>query len=233
MDWYIVIKTIKGHRYRYRQKTWREGKRVRTRSEYLGPAIDSIGEQTIAIIALRAQDDLLKEHETTREWEQGWDEELHGYAHSNLVIDNLIDQLQVHIDEDTDGPRYSPDTDRIIIPPRENFVGAWDESPTECYYSTLLHELVHWTGYKSRVKRSVFRSPYSEEKYAREELVAELGSVMLMKYFGMLEFGIEIHADYFQAWLSRAGDRTSAMRYANRQAKRAVRFILERGIISQ
>jgi hypothetical protein len=37
MDWYIVIKTIKGRRYRYRQKTWREGGRVRTRSEYIGP----------------------------------------------------------------------------------------------------------------------------------------------------------------------------------------------------
>lgn len=36
MDWYVVVKTINGQRYRYRQKTWREGKRVRTRSEYLG-----------------------------------------------------------------------------------------------------------------------------------------------------------------------------------------------------
>ncbi len=37
MEWYVVVKTINGKRYRYRQKTWREGKRVRTRSEYLGP----------------------------------------------------------------------------------------------------------------------------------------------------------------------------------------------------
>jgi hypothetical protein len=36
MEWYIVIKTINGIPYRYRQKTWREGKRVRTRSEYIG-----------------------------------------------------------------------------------------------------------------------------------------------------------------------------------------------------
>jgi hypothetical protein len=38
MDWYIVIKAIKGRRYRYRQKTWREAGRVRTSSEYIGPA---------------------------------------------------------------------------------------------------------------------------------------------------------------------------------------------------
>jgi hypothetical protein len=40
MDWHIVIKIIKGHRYRYRQKTWRENGRVRTKSEYLGPVVE-------------------------------------------------------------------------------------------------------------------------------------------------------------------------------------------------
>ena len=41
MSWYIVIKTIKGHRYRYRQRTWREGGRMRTKSEYIG----AVGEE--------------------------------------------------------------------------------------------------------------------------------------------------------------------------------------------
>jgi Zincin-like metallopeptidase len=36
--WYRVIKTIKGHRYVYQQRTWREGKHVRTDSRYIGPA---------------------------------------------------------------------------------------------------------------------------------------------------------------------------------------------------
>jgi hypothetical protein len=35
---YIVIKVIKGRRYRYQQRTYREGRRVRTESRYLGPA---------------------------------------------------------------------------------------------------------------------------------------------------------------------------------------------------
>lgn len=34
---YIVVKTIKGHRYRYEQETYRVGSRVRTISRYLGP----------------------------------------------------------------------------------------------------------------------------------------------------------------------------------------------------
>ncbi len=35
MDWYRVVKTIKGHRYIYEQRTWREGKHVRTESRYV------------------------------------------------------------------------------------------------------------------------------------------------------------------------------------------------------
>lgn len=38
MGWYRVIKTVKGLRYAYLQRSWREGKRVRTESRYLGPA---------------------------------------------------------------------------------------------------------------------------------------------------------------------------------------------------
>jgi hypothetical protein len=34
---YIVVKTVKGRQYLYEQRTWREGKRVRTESRYLGP----------------------------------------------------------------------------------------------------------------------------------------------------------------------------------------------------
>jgi hypothetical protein len=38
VGWYSVIKTIKGHRYEYLQRSWREGKKVRTESVYIGPA---------------------------------------------------------------------------------------------------------------------------------------------------------------------------------------------------
>ena len=34
---YTVIKIVRGRRYLYEQRTWREGKRVRTESHYLGP----------------------------------------------------------------------------------------------------------------------------------------------------------------------------------------------------
>ena len=34
---YLVIKTINGHQYRYRQTSYRVGKKVRTKCVYLGP----------------------------------------------------------------------------------------------------------------------------------------------------------------------------------------------------
>ncbi len=235
MDWYLVTKTINGHRYRYRQKTWREGGRVRTKSEYIGPADEQPvsaprktkqpTEQVLATL-------LVPPDENDREWEHGWDEEVYDYVHANEAIDAIVRNLDVTLEEDGDGPRYSWDDDCVTLPPRTNFFGAWDESATETYYSTLLHELVHWTGHPRRLRRFSERGTRAEQTYAREELVAELGAVVLMKHFGLLPMGTGVHQKYFQGWLKRAGDKEVALRHAKRQAARAVQFILECGIIS-
>jgi hypothetical protein len=45
MGWYRVVKTIKGHRYEYLQRTGARGKRVRTESRYIGLADGGGGRQ--------------------------------------------------------------------------------------------------------------------------------------------------------------------------------------------
>lgn len=45
-SWYPTIKTIKGHHYIYRQRTWRENGRVRSETQYIGP-IDAAGAMAI------------------------------------------------------------------------------------------------------------------------------------------------------------------------------------------
>ena len=50
MGWYRVIKTIKGHRYVYEQRTWREGKRVRTQSRYIGLAGTEAGSAFASVL---------------------------------------------------------------------------------------------------------------------------------------------------------------------------------------
>lgn len=41
MNWYRVTKTIRGKKYDYWQKTYREGGRVKTLNKYIGPATPS------------------------------------------------------------------------------------------------------------------------------------------------------------------------------------------------
>ena len=54
----------------------------------------------------------------------------------------------------------------------------------------------------------------------------------LMRHFKIFPSHPEMHTTYFQGWLVRAGDRDSALAHAKAEAERAVRYILERGIIS-
>ena len=43
MGWYQVTKTINGRKYLYLQMTYREGRKVRTKNKYLGPAHTGFG----------------------------------------------------------------------------------------------------------------------------------------------------------------------------------------------
>ncbi|MDL2210248.1 ssDNA-binding domain-containing protein [Desulfovibrio sp. OttesenSCG-928-O18] len=87
---------------------------------------------------------------------------------------------------------YRPMTDSIHLPPRENF-----EEPG-LYYGTALHELGHWTGHGSRMEREF--GPFGSEKYAREELRAEIASWMLGQDIG-IPHDPEQHAAYVQSWI--------------------------------
>ena len=87
---------------------------------------------------------------------------------------------------------YRPMTDSIHLPPRENF-----EEPG-LYYGTALHELGHWTGHGSRMEREF--GPFGSEKYAREELRAEIASWMLGQDIG-IPHSPEQHAAYVQSWV--------------------------------
>ncbi|MFN7882886.1 MAG: zincin-like metallopeptidase domain-containing protein, partial [bacterium] len=82
-----------------------------------------------------------------------------------------------------EGAFYRPLTDTIHMPDRTRFVGSATSSATECLYSTLLHELTHWTGIKTRCDRE-FGKRFGDDAYAMEELVAELGAAFLCADLG-------------------------------------------------
>lgn len=70
------------------------------------------------------------------------------------------------------------------------------------YYATLLHELVHYTGYKNDRREQESKNFKNEkERYAFEELVAELGSCFLCAQLGIEPEPREDHAQYLSNWL--------------------------------
>ncbi|HEY4372507.1 MAG TPA: zincin-like metallopeptidase domain-containing protein [Burkholderiales bacterium] len=89
---------------------------------------------------------------------------------------------------------YSPLADVIQLPKVDAFRTA------EGYSSTKAHELIHWTGHKSRLDRE-FGKRFADKAYAFEELVAELGAAFLCAGIGVAAEPREDHASYIAHWL--------------------------------
>jgi antirestriction protein ArdC len=82
------------------------------------------------------------------------------------------------------------------MPPFETFRDA------ESHAATLAHELTHWTKHDRRLARDFGRQRHGDEGYAREELVAELGSAFLCADLGITPEVREDHAAYIASWLT-------------------------------
>ncbi len=88
---------------------------------------------------------------------------------------------------------YRPSTDSIHLPHKHQF-------PTpDRYYATALHELGHWTGHELRLNRDLAH-PFGSEGYAKEELRAEIASMLLG---GELGIGHDPgqHVAYVSSWI--------------------------------
>ncbi|PTN09676.1 zincin-like metallopeptidase domain-containing protein [Nitrosomonas aestuarii] len=88
---------------------------------------------------------------------------------------------------------YRSKTDSIHLPHQHQF-----ETPDR-YYATALHELGHWTGHASRLNRDLVH-PFGSEGYAREELRAEIASMLLGAELGIGHDPGQ-HVAYVGAWI--------------------------------
>lgn len=87
---------------------------------------------------------------------------------------------------------YSPSQDFIAMPHKIQF------NNEASYYATLLHELAHWSGHKSRLDRDL-SGRFGNEAYAAEELIAELSAAFLCARFSIT--GELRHSSYIASWL--------------------------------
>lgn len=99
-----------------------------------------------------------------------------------------------------DSAYFHPSRDLVCMPPKATFKGSDTSSASETYYSTLAHEFIHWTGHKTRLDR-IEPAAFGSEKYAYEELVAELGAVFLTIQFGINTAPRPDHAKYLNSWI--------------------------------
>lgn len=114
---------------------------------------------------------------------------------------------------------YVPGTNNITMPNREAF------SDPAALAATLLHEMTHWTGDKSRLDRwkgnSADLAMHGEDR-PLEEVTAEMGAFLTSLALG-IEYRSTQHAGYVRSWTK--GDAQIVKRAAS-AAKRASDLLL-------
>jgi len=114
---------------------------------------------------------------------------------------------------------YSPATDHIQMPPRSAFATA------EGFCGTMIHEAGHWTGAESRLNRDL-RNRFGSHDYAREELRAEIGQMMVCAELGITDCDFSNNAAYVASWLEKLrSDRKEIFRAAA-DAQRIADYLL-------
>jgi antirestriction protein ArdC len=122
------------------------------------------------------------------------------------------------------GACYRRSEDLIEMPYPGLFMGSPTSTPTESYYSTLLHELTHWTGASHRLDRE-FGKRFGDQAYAFEELIAELGAAFLCADLDVTNDPRPDHAAYVGLWLKVLGTNPKALFTAARQATLAAEYL--------
>ncbi|MXS77914.1 DUF1738 domain-containing protein [Nitrosomonas sp. JL21] len=113
--------------------------------------------------------------------------------------EDLLERSQAIIHHgEIDGAFYRPSTDSIHLPYKHQF-------PTAAgYYQTALHELGHWSGHESRLNRDLSH-PFGSEGYSREELRAEIASMILGAELGIGHDPAQ-HVAYVGSWIKTLQD---------------------------
>lgn len=138
----------------------------------------------------------------------------------NFVL-KLIDKKGLKLDHNAQEKAfYSPSLDKICMPLTSFFKNE------HFYYSTLFHEITHWTGHKSRLNRFDETFEDGRNAYAFEELVAELGALLFSSDFDFTPQFINSIA-YLRGWLnqSKCDDKRGTMKEAFALSKKAYSFL--------
>ncbi|MGZ8907862.1 MAG: zincin-like metallopeptidase domain-containing protein, partial [Methylobacter sp.] len=113
---------------------------------------------------------------------------------------------------------YRPLTDSIHLPDKGQFPNA------ENFYATALHELGHSTGHPDRLNRDLSH-PFGSEGYAKEELRAEIASMILGDELGIGHDPSQ-HAAYIGSWIKALKDDPLEIFRAAADAEKIQHYVL-------
>lgn len=135
------------------------------------------------------------------------------------VAESVIAASGVNFRIGGDKAFYVPSADYVQVPPQPAFFEQIN------YYRTALHELTHATGHAKRLDRDL-TNRFGTGGYAREELVAEMGSAFLCAALGITP--TVRHADYIGSWLAVLRKDSRAIFRAASAASKAADWLLAR-----
>ncbi|WP_071058047.1 ArdC family protein [Pelistega sp. MC2] len=121
--------------------------------------------------------------------------------------------------EDGNCAYYDPSRDEIVLPHTQQFPSAQN------YYDTVLHELGHWTGHESRLNR-LTTAMFGTQDYAKEELRAEIASMMLGQDLG-ISHDTSNHLSYVANWIHVIKDFPYELIKACNDAERISSYVLD------
>lgn len=116
---------------------------------------------------------------------------------------------------------YRPSTDEIHLPERNDFVDMPE------FYSTAMHEVGHSTGHETRLNRDL-SGGFGSEKYAEEELRAEIASMFIEQDLEIetSEKHIENNSAYIQAWHDKIKEDPNILFRAIADAEKICKFVM-------
>ena len=140
----------------------------------------------------------------------------------SIIADYLrrANTLKLNRDLYSDRAFYSPAEDSVTVPMSKQF------SDIAEYYSTMFHELGHSTGHSSRLNRQIMNS-FGNEKYSREELVAEITAASILCTLG-LESGNTFRNStaYVKSWSEHIKNDPMMFVTASSRAEKAINLIM-------
>ncbi|KAB2328963.1 DUF1738 domain-containing protein [Cytobacillus depressus] len=158
--------------------------------------------------------------------ESKWNEDIQEFEHDPIeeaenIIKGYMNKPSLSWQSGI-GAFYQPGNDHVNVPPMKDF------PKVEEYYCTMMHELIHSTGHKSRLNREGVTGTlkFGSQTYSKEELIAEIGATMLNGIAGFSEVTFDNSVAYIQSWLNKLKNDKTLIVKAAANAQRAVDHIL-------